>query len=160
MSDVKPIPDGFHTITPHLVIRNASEAIEFYRRAFGAAELGRMTTPDGKLIVHAMIKIGDSCIMLCDEMPQMERWVSPQSLNGSSVALTIYCENADKVFERAVKAGAKISQPLFDAFWGDRYGKLTDPFGHEWAVATHQRDVTPEEMEAAAKEFFANAQPS
>jgi len=154
MSDVKPIPEGSHTVTAHMVVRNANEAIEFYVRAFGAEELGRMSTPDGKFVIHATLRIGDSLVMLCDEMPQMERWVSPQALNGTSVALHIWSADVDGAFEKAVKAGARVSMPVADMFWGDRYGRLVDPFGHEWSVATHKQDLTPEEMAQAAEAAF------
>ena len=127
---VKAVPERYHTITPHLVVRGAGRAIDFYKRAFGAEELSRSPGPGG-LLMHAELKIGDSVVMLCDEFPQMERWVSPESLKGTTTAMHLYVEDADAVFTRAVAAGAKVSMPLMDAFWGDRYGKLTDPFGHE-----------------------------
>ena len=155
MSRAKPIPEGFHTVTPHLVVRDAAKAIEFYKRAFGAEEIMRMPGPGGQGIMHAEIKIGDSCLMIVDEMPQMERWVSPQKLSGTTVALALYVEDADKLFQRAVDAGAKVSMPMMDAFWGDRYGKVTDPFGHEWEICTHKEDLTPEEIGKRATKFFA-----
>ncbi|MBI3668254.1 MAG: VOC family protein [Acidobacteria bacterium] len=151
---VRAIPEGYHTVTPHLVVRGAGRAIEFYKKAFGAQERGRMPGPGG-LLMHAELKIGDSVVMLCDEFPQMERWVAPDSLKGTTTALHLYVEDADVVFARAVAAGAKVSMPLMDAFWGDRYGKLTDPFGHEWSVATHMHDYTPEEVQKNAEAFFA-----
>ena len=159
MNTTRPIPEGYHSITPHLVVRNAAEAIEFYKRAFSAEELHRMPTPDGKFLMHAELKIGNSIVMLCDELPGMERWVSPQSLEGTSVALHIWCEDVDAAFGRAVKAGAKVSMPLTDMFWGDRYGKLTDPFGHEWSMATHIQDLTPEEIAQAAEQYFSGIAP-
>src|SRR2546422_4885387 len=125
---VKAVPERYHTITPHLVVRGAGRAIDFYKRAFGAEELSRSPGPGG-LLMHAELKIGDSIVMLCDEFPQMERWVSPESLKGTTTAMHLYVEDGDAVFTRAVAAGAKVSMPLMDAFWGDRYGKLTDPFG-------------------------------
>ncbi len=152
---VRAIPEGFHRVTPHLVVRGAARAIEFYKKAFGAEELNRSPGPGG-LLMHAAIKIGDSVVMLCDEFPQMQRWVAPDSLHGTTTALHLYVEDADAVFARALAAGAKASLPIMDAFWGDRYGKLTDPFGHEWSVATHQHDYTPEEMRQKAEEFFAS----
>jgi PhnB protein len=151
---VKPVPDGYHTVTPHLVVRGATRAIDFYKRAFGAEELGRMPGPDGKSIVHAEIKIGDSILFLADEFPDMGAR-SPQQLGGTPCVINLYVEDVDAVFNRAVAAGAQASMPPADMFWGDRYGKLTDPFGHEWSVATHQEDVPPEEMTRRAQAFFA-----
>jgi PhnB protein len=152
------IPEGYRTVTPYLVVRGAARAIEFYKRAFGAQELSRSPGPDG-LLMHAALKFGDSMVMLCDEMPQMQRWVSPESLNGTTTAVHLFVEDADAVFARAMQAGAKVSLPLMDTFWGDRFGKLTDPFGHEWSIATHQYDYTPEEMRKAAEAFFAQFHP-
>ena len=151
MPKIKPVPEGMHTVTPHLVCAGASDAIEFYKKAFNAVEVGRMAGPKGKLM-HAMIRIGDSGIMLVDEFPE---WGSlgPKSLKGSPVTIHLYVENADAFVKRAVDAGAKITMPLADMFWGDRYGKLEDPFGHHWSVATHIRDVTPEEMQKAMQEM-------
>ena len=159
MNATRPIPEGYHSVTPHLVVRNAAEAIEFYKRAFSAEELHRMPTPDGKFLMHAELKIGNSIVMLCDEFPGMERWVAPQSLNGTTVALHIWCEDVEAAFGQAVKAGAKVSMPLTDMFWGDRYGKLTDPFGHEWTMATHIQDLTPEEIAQAAEQYFSGMAP-
>ena len=153
----KPIPAGFHTLTPHLAVRGAAEAIEFYKKAFGAEEVGRMPGPDGKLM-HADIKIGDSHLMLVDEMPFSTTYRSPQSLSGTTVTIHLYCEDADKMFDRAVNAGATVTMPLMDAFWGDRYGRLTDPFGHEWSIATHQKDLAPAEMQKAAEEAMCQMQ--
>jgi uncharacterized glyoxalase superfamily protein PhnB len=144
---VKPIPEGMHTVTPHLICNGAADAIEFYKKAFGAVELGRMPMPDGKL-GHAMIRIGDSAIMLADEFPDWGS-VGPNTLKGTPVTVHLYVENADAQFEQAVAAGATVKMPLADMFWGDRYGMLEDPFGHRWSIATHQRDVAPEEMAAA-----------
>ena len=145
---VKPIPDGYHTVTPYLIIKNAADALEFYKQAFGATELFRMAQPDGK-IGHAEIKIGDSPIMLADEFPEMG-YKSPQSLGGSPVSIMIYVEDVDAVFDRAVAAGATVQQPVQDKFYGDRIGTLVDPFGHVWHVSTHKEDVSPEEMEKRA----------
>jgi PhnB protein len=144
---VKAIPDGMHTITPHLVCAGAAEAIEFYKRAFNAVEFSRLATPDGKLM-HAMLGIGDSTFMLADEMPE---WGSlgPKALNGSSVVIHLYVEDVDTFFAQAVKAGAKVTMELQDMFWGDRYGQVEDPFGHRWSLATHVRDLSPEEIRAA-----------
>jgi PhnB protein len=145
--NVKRIPEGMHSITPHLVCNGAAEAIEFYKKAFGAEEMGRMPMPDGKL-GHAMLRIGDSMIMLADEFPEWGS-VGPATLKGSPVTIHLYVENADAQFDRAIAAGAQVRMPLADMFWGDRYGVLEDPFGHRWSVAHHVRDVSPEEMKAA-----------
>ena len=148
-SQVKPIPEGMHAVTPHLVCAGAADAIEFYKKAFNAVEMGRMPGPEGKL-VHALIRIGDSSVMLVDEFPD---WGSfgPKSLKGSPVTIHLYVEDVDATVQRAVAAGAKVTMPVDDTFWGDRYGKLEDPFGHHWSVATHVRDVSPEEMQRAAQ---------
>ncbi len=143
----KPIPDGMHTATPHLICDGAADAIEFYRKAFGAVELSRMAGADGK-VMHASFRIGDSVIMLNDEMPNWGTF-GPKSLKGSPVTIHLYVEDADAFFEQAVRAGAKVTMPLDDMFWGDRYGKLEDPFGHQWSVGTHVRDISPEEMQKA-----------
>ncbi|MGH2403619.1 MAG: VOC family protein [bacterium] len=151
---VKPIPEGLHTVTPHLAISGAAAAIEFYRKAFGAQEMHRSLGPDGKSVIHAEIRIGDSAIFLADEMPGMgER--SPKSLGNTTVVLNLFVEDADALWKRAVEAGAEIKLPIMDAFWGDRYGLVADPFGHVWALATHKEDLTPEELERRAREFFA-----
>jgi uncharacterized glyoxalase superfamily protein PhnB len=149
----KAIPDGMHTVTPHLICAGAAEAIEFYKKAFGAVELTRMPGPDGK-VMHASIRIGDSVIMLNDEMPQ---WGSfgANHFKGSPVTIHLYVENADAAFEQAVGAGAKVTMPLDDMFWGDRYGKLEDPFGHQWSIGTHIRDATQEEMQQAMEQMGA-----
>jgi len=138
------VPAGFSTVTPHLNVRDAAQALEFYKKAFGAVETVRMPGPGGK-ILHAEIKIGDSHIFLADEMPEWGS-KSPLMLGGTATAVCLYVENADAVFNQAVSAGARVAMPLADQFWGDRYGKLVDPFGHEWAVATHLEDLTPAEM--------------
>jgi PhnB protein len=151
---VRPIPKGYHTVTPGLAVRNAVQAIEFYKKAFGAKEKARMYGPDGKTIMHAEIKIGDSHIMLGEEMPQMNH-LSPQSLNGTSVNLYVYVKDVDKVFNQAVKAGATVTMPVMDAFWGDRNGQVMDPFGHKWGIATRKRDVSEKEMRKAAQDWFA-----
>jgi uncharacterized glyoxalase superfamily protein PhnB len=150
MSKVKPIPDGMNTVTPHLVCKDAARAIEFYKKAFGAEEGGRLTTPDGKKVLHASLRIGGSALMLADEFPDRGS-VGPETLKGTPVVIHLYVEDADGVFNRAVRAGATVKMPLDDMFWGDRYGRLQDPFGHVWSVATHVRDVSLEEMEQAAK---------
>lgn len=153
-SPVKRVPEGFHTVTPHLVIRGAAEAIDFYKKAFGARELSRAPGPDGKTLMHAMIQIGDSRIFLADEFPGMGS-LSPQGLKGTPVTIHLYVEDADRVFQQAVQAGAQIAMPLADQFWGDRYGIVTDPFGHRWSIASHIKDVTPQEMQKAAAAAFA-----
>jgi PhnB protein len=149
MPHVKPIPEGMHSVTPHLVCAGAADAIEFYKKAFGAVEVARLPGPDGKLM-HAMVRIGDSAIMLVDENPQYGM-LGPKALKGSSVTIHLYVDDADACVARAVKAGAKVTMPLDDMFWGDRYGKLEDPFGHHWSVATHVRDVSREEMQKAMR---------
>ena len=145
------IPSGMHSVTPHLVCAGAANAIEFYKKAFGAEEQARLPGPDGK-IMHAAVKIGDSTVMLVDEMPE---WGSlgPKALKGSPVTIHLYVDDADRFVERAAKAGAKVTMPVAEQFWGDRYGKLEDPFGHHWSVATHVRDVGPDEMKKAMKEM-------
>jgi PhnB protein len=147
----KPIPEGMHTVTPHLVVNGAAKAIDFYKRAFGAQELGRHPTPDGR-IMHAGIKIGDSHVFLADEFPEMSGDRAPS--NGSSVVLHLYVPDVDAAFNQAVSAGAKVKMPLANMFWGDRYGQLIDPFGHHWSLATHVEDVTPEEMRRRAEAMF------
>lgn len=154
MAKVNHIPPGFHTVTPHIMVSSAEDAIAFYKEAFGAEEVMVMPGPGGKGVMHAEIKIGDSMIMLGEDMPQMKYWVSPTQLKGTTVGLAIYVPDVDKAFDKAIKAGAKVSMPVADMFWGDRYGKLTDPFGHEWAIATHKQDLTPEQIAKGAEEFF------
>ena len=150
---VKPIPAGYSTITPYLTVNNASAAIDFYKRAFGAKEVVRMDGPQGK-IGHAELKIGNSMLMLADEMPGGGTR-SPQSLGGTASAVFLYVEDVDSTFKQATSAGAKVEAPLADMFWGDRFGKLTDPFGHSWALATHKEDVAPEEMQRRMKDAAA-----
>jgi PhnB protein len=150
----KPVPDGYHTVTPYLTVRDAARAIEFYKQAFGAKERGAMKGPDGK-VIHAEIMIGDSIIMLADEFPQFGS-LSPQSVGGSGSGLHIYLEDVDSAFDRAVEAGAKVEMPVADMFWGDRYGKLSDPFGHKWSIGTHKADLSGEEIERAQHDFMAN----
>ena len=150
-SAVKPIPQGMHTVTPHLICAGAADAIEFYRKAFGAVELSRMLGSDGK-VMHASFRIGDSIIMLNDEMPEWGTF-GPKHLKGSPIIIHLYVENADATFDQAVRAGAKVTMPLDDMFWGDRYGKLEDPFGHQWSIGTHVRDVSPEEMQKAMEQM-------
>jgi len=151
MTQVKPIPDGMNTVTPHLICAGAAEAIKFYKNAFHAVEEGRIAGPQDK-VLHALIRIGDSAIMLADEFPE-QGGVGPKALKGSPVTIHLYVEDADAFFVRAINAGAKVTMPLTDMFWGDRYGKLEDPFGHHWSVATHIREVSPDEMQQAAQKM-------
>lgn len=138
------------TVTPHLICAGAAEAIEFYKKAFGAVDEGRMAGDDGKL-VHAQIRIGDSAVMLMDEMPEWGT-LGPNSLNGSPVAIHLYVEDVDAVFAQAVEAGATATMPVDDTFWGDRYGQIKDPFGHRWSIATHIKDLTDEEIKKGFQE--------
>jgi PhnB protein len=140
---IKAVPDGYHTLTPHLVVKGASQAIEFYKKAFGAEEIGRMPGPDGKSLMHAELTIGDSRLMLVDEFPEMD-CRGPQTIGGTPVTIHMYVEDVDAAFSKAVAAGAQVRMPLADMFWGDRYGVLADPFGHAWSLATHKEDLTPE----------------
>ena len=144
---VKPIPDGYHAVTPYLIVDGAARALEFYQRAFGAKETYRMPGPDGK-IGHAEFRIGDSALMIAD---QGRGFRGPKSLGGSPISLMIYVEDVDKVFARAVEAGATVERPVATQFYGDRTGGLVDPFGHVWYLATHVEDVPPDEMERRAK---------
>jgi PhnB protein len=146
-STVKPIPDGMHSLTPHLVCINASDAIEFYKKAFSAVELHRLPAPDGK-VMHAAMKIGDSVFMMMDEAPQWGT-LGPKALKGTPVTIHIYVEDVDALFNQAVGAGATVIMPVTDMFWGDRYGQVEDPSGHRWSIATHKRDVSPAEMQEA-----------
>jgi uncharacterized glyoxalase superfamily protein PhnB len=150
----KSCPKGFHTVTPTLTVRDAGKAIDFYKRAFGAEERMRFLAPDGKGIMHAEIKVGDSIIFLSDERPEMG-CRGPQSLGGTPVGFFLYVEDVDQAFDRAVSAGAKSEGPVSDMFWGDRCGQLTDPFGHKWTLATHKEDLTMEEIGKRAQGFFA-----
>jgi PhnB protein len=153
MADVKPIPDGYHSLTPYLIIDGAAEALEYYKKAFGATELFRMQH-EGK-IGHAEMKIGDSPFMLADEMPQ---WKGPKALGGTPVSLMIYVDDCDTTYKQALEAGGVEVKPLQDQFYGDRSGTLTDPFGHVWTVATHKEDVTPEEIDKRLKAMAAGGQ--
>jgi PhnB protein len=149
---VKTIPDGFHTATPYLIITNAAKAIEFYQEVFGATELTRLTTADGK-VGHAEIMIGDSRLMLAEEFPAWDAR-SPQTIGGSPVFIMLYVEDVDAVVRRAVAAGAQLFKPVEDQFYGDRSGSITDPFGHKWTIATHKEDVSPEEIKRRASALF------
>ncbi len=149
---VKAIPEGYHTLTPSITVRDAARAIEFYKKAFGAVEKGVMKGPDGK-VMHAELRIGDSLFMLADEFPEFGS-LSPQSVGGSGSGLHIYVEDVDSAFDRAIGAGGVVEMPVADMFWGDRFGKLVDPFGHKWSIATHTRDMSMEEIEEAQEEFM------
>jgi len=153
MKAKQAIPAGFHTVTPSLFVRNAEQAIAFYKKALGAEERMRMASPDGK-IGHAELQIGDSVVFLSDENPSYGT-KSPESLGGISGALYLYVEDVDKSFQRAIEAGGKVKMPVADMFWGDRVGNFTDPFGHSWTLSTHTQDLTEQEMEEGAKKFFA-----
>jgi uncharacterized glyoxalase superfamily protein PhnB len=149
----RPIPEGYRAITPHLCVKGAAQAIEFYKKAFGAEEIYRMPGPDGR-IMHAEIRIADSIVMMAEEMPEMGGTLkSPGTLRGTSANLHIYTADCDAAFDRAVKAGATVTMPLMDMFWGDRYGMVTDPYGHVWSIATHREDVSPKEMEDRMKQM-------
>ncbi|MFZ0963404.1 MAG: VOC family protein [Terriglobia bacterium] len=149
---VKAVPEGTHSITAHLMVREGPKAVEFYQKAFGAQVLSVHKTPDGK-VIHATFKVGDSQFMLADEFPGMSN-PSPQTLGGSPVVLNLYVEDVDALFKQAVAAGAKVTMPLANQFWGDRYGQIVDPFGHAWALGSHIEDVAPEEMERRASDMF------
>jgi uncharacterized glyoxalase superfamily protein PhnB len=148
----KPIPEGFHTLTPYLTVKDAPRAIEFYKQAFGAEVRGIHYAPDGK-IMNADLKIGDSILLLNEEFPDMGA-KSPQSLGGSPVTVHIYVEDVDKLFKQAQAAGAKVVMPLMDMFWGDRYAQVVDPFGHKWSMATHKEDLAPAEIEKRGRAAF------
>ena len=155
-SQIKPVPDGFHTLTPHLVVKGASQAIEFYKRAFGAEEIKRLPGPDGKSLIHAELKIGNSRLLLVDEFPEMD-CRGPKSVGGSPVSIHMFVDDADAAFDKALAAGAEVRMPLADQFWGDRYGVLTDPFGHIWSIATHKEDLTPQEIGKRAQTAFSES---
>ncbi|MEW6044325.1 MAG: VOC family protein [Thermoproteota archaeon] len=153
----KPIPDGYSTLTASLIVKNAENAIEFYKKAFDAQEFYRFLGPDGKSIMHTELKIGDSRIMLSEEAPQMN-CKSPQSLGGTGIYLYMYVNDVDATFNKAVAAGAKPTMPVTDMFWGDRFGQIQDPFGHVWSIATHKKDMSLEEINKAGQEFFKHMQ--
>ena len=151
---VKPIPEGMHTLTPHIIVAGAAEAIEFYKKAFNAVEQVRLPGPGGK-IMHASLKIGDSTLMLVDEMPDCGA-LGPKSLKGSPITVHLYVPDVDATVAQAVAAGAKVTMPVADMFWGDRMGALTDPFGNKWNLAQHMKDLSPEEMKKAQDAFVAS----
>lgn len=150
----KPIPEGFHSVTPYLIVSDCNKALEFYKAALGAEERYRMPMPNGK-IGHAELQIGDSIVMLADELPEMDAR-SPTSLGGTPVGLCIYCDDADKLFQRALRAGASEERPMKDQFYGDRSGTVRDPFGHKWTIATHKEDLTPQQIGERAKKEMAH----
>lgn len=153
------IPQGFHTVTPSIVVAGAAKALDFYKKAFGAEELSRFPGPDGENIMHAEFKIGDSIIMMSDEMPDMGSR-GPKLIGGSPVSFFVYGDDVDAAWQRAVDAGATVVMPLADQFWGDRTGCLEDPFGHKWWLAQRLQELTPEELRQAAENFFSQMQPS
>jgi PhnB protein len=151
----KPIPENYHALTPSLAVDNAAQAIEFYKRAFGAKERGRMPGP-GDTIAHAELEIGDSVLMLADPMPQ-STLKRPNELGGTSVGIFLYVEDVDEVVRQVIDAGGTVTMPVEDQFWGDRYGKVADPFGHEWQIATHKEDLSPEEIMERGREVMAGS---
>ena len=152
MNEIEKIPKDYHSITPVLIVKNGDEAIEFYKKGFGVEERCHMIGPDGR-IAHAELKLGDSLFMLSDEYPEMECH-SPKTIGGSPVSMYVYVDDVDSVFNRAISAGAKALNPVKDQFWGDRHGRLEDPFGHLWSIATHKKDLSEEEMKKAAEAAF------
>lgn len=153
MNEVKKIPEGYHTITPALVVKDGLKAIEYYKKVFGAIDKGTMMMPDNKAVAHAELQIGDSKIMLTDEFPEM-KCMSPPSIGGSPVYLYLYVEDVDKTVDLALAEGGKSLDPVQDQFWGDRHGSIQDPFGHIWSISTHIKDLSEEEMKKAASEAF------
>jgi PhnB protein len=154
---VKPIPDGYHSITPYLIVSGASSAIDFYKKVFAATEIMQLPGPGGK-VMHAEIKIGDSMVMLADEFPEMNIQ-GPESIGGSPVGICLYVEDADTTFKRAIDAGATEERPLQDQFYGDRSGTVVDPFGHKWTICTHIEDLSPEEIEKRMAEAMQQSGP-
>ncbi len=151
----KPVPEGYHTVTAQLTIRDGAKAIDFYKQAFGAQELFRMNAPDGR-VAHAELKFGDSIVFLNDEFPEMPGGCrSPQTLGGSTGGINLYVEDVDTLFDRIIQAGASQLMPVADMFWGDRMGSVIDPFGHRWSILTHKEDLKPGEIEDRAKAFYA-----
>jgi uncharacterized glyoxalase superfamily protein PhnB len=154
MSKVNPIPEGFNNVNIHMTVIHANEAIEFYKKAFGAEEICRMPGQDGKSVMHSELKIGNSTIMINDEYPGDAPTKSPKTLNGTSFCIHLYVEDSDAVYHRAVEAGCTVKMPLENQFWGDRYGLVTDPFGHTWGIASHTEDLSADEINERAKRFF------
>ncbi|RPI29213.1 MAG: VOC family protein [Acidobacteria bacterium] len=154
--NTRPVPEGLNTVTPYLTVRNCAQALEFYKKAFGAKELGRMPFPDGR-IAHSDIQIGNSRLFLCDEFPEMGN-KSPETLGGTPINLLVYVDNVDSAFKIATQAGAAPVEQPKDMFWGDRWATVRDPYGHTWNIATHVEDLTPEEMQKRGAEFFTQPQ--
>lgn len=152
MNQIEKIPKDYHSITPVLIVKNGDEAIEFYKKGFGVQEQGRMKGPDGR-VAHAELKLGDSVFMLSDEYPEMDCH-SPKTIGGSPVSMYVYVDDVDSFFDKAISAGAKVLDPIKDQFWGDRHGRLEDPFGHLWSIATHKKDLSEDEMKKAAEAAF------
>lgn len=152
MNEIEKIPKDYHSITPVLIVKNGDEAIEFYKNGFGVEERCRMKAPDGR-VAHAELKLGDSVFMLSDEYPEM-KCHSPKTIGGSPVSMYVYVDDVDSIFNKAISAGAKVLDPVKDQFWGDRHGRLEDPFGHLWSIATHKKDLSEEEMKKAAEAAF------
>lgn len=152
MNEIEKIPKEYHSITPVLIVKNGDEAIEFYKNGFGVEERCCMKGPDGR-VAHAELKLGDSVFMLSDEYPEM-KCHSPETIGGSPVSMYVYVDDVDSIFNKAISAGAKILDPVKDQFWGDRHGRLEDPFGHLWSIATHKKDISDEEMKKAAEAAF------
>lgn len=159
MSKSAAIPPGMEGLIPHLVCASCGEAIEFYKKAFGAEELHRMPAPDGRRIMHAALRIGQSHVFLVDDFPEFcgGKASNPKALNGTPVTIHRYVENVDAAIKRAQDAGARVEMPATDMFWGDRYGIVCDPYGHKWSFASHLKDMTPDQMQAAMKEAFSHA---
>ena len=153
-SNVKPIPEGYHTVTPFIIVKNAESAIEFYKKAFDAKERHRLYGTDNKTIMHAEITIGDSAVMISEEIPDM-KWLSPSTIGGNPTSFYVYVEDVDSFFDKAVSEGATVVEPVSDAFWGDRFGFLKDPFGHQWSIATHKKDLSQVEIQKASENFCA-----
>jgi len=156
MASVKPIPEGFHTLTPHLTVRDAKAAIDFYQKALNAQVLNVAHTGNGK-VLHATLKIGDSMLMLNDEFPEFGGGLAPRG-DANGFAIHVYVEDVDKLFAQAISAGAVVKMPLMDQFWGDRYGHIQDPFGFRWSLGQHVRDVSPAELEKAQAEMMQHMQ--
>ena len=152
MNEIEKIPKDYHSITPALIVKNGDEAIEFYNNGFGVEDRSRMKGPDGR-VAHAELKLGDSVFMLSDEYPEM-KCLSPKTIGGSPVSMYVYVDDVDSIFNKAISAGAKVLDPVKDQFWGDRHGRLEDPFGHLWSIATHKKDLSEEEMKKAAEAAF------
>jgi PhnB protein len=152
MNEIEKIPKDYHSITPVLIVKNGDKAIEFYKNGFGVEERCRMKSPDGR-VAHAELKLGDSVFMLSDEYPEM-KCHSPKTIGGSPVSMYVYVDDVDSIFNKAISAGAKVLDPVKDQFWGDRHGRLEDPFGHLWSIATHKKDLSEEEMKKAAEAAF------